>query len=183
MTTTILFQKDNFSFIKQNQHNFSLTFILENNQINLYELINFGFIKLIYQLNSDIIELFDLTYIDENTVIASILLKPFFQDIGISQKYLHLKISKCVPQIGLIQFTSESITNEKLSLSLSPDCELININNFVINCLTCDNKLNVEISIILDDTIIIPNVVETIIGPICYKMFKRIKQFIDNLSI
>ena len=50
----ILFEKQNFKLIKKNKNNYFFSFSIENNTIDISKLIDFSFIKLIYQLNDDI---------------------------------------------------------------------------------------------------------------------------------
>lgn len=55
MNNEILFTKDDFNFIKVNDSCYEVSFTLENNNIYLDEVIGYPFIKLIYDLNQDIL--------------------------------------------------------------------------------------------------------------------------------
>ena len=63
---TELYSKEGFTFIKNEQNNYSLTFEMENNHIILSKIIDFNLVKLIYDLNKDIYEKANIKIINEN---------------------------------------------------------------------------------------------------------------------
>jgi hypothetical protein len=182
----ILFEKQNFKLIKKNKNNYFFSFSIENNTIDISKLIDFSFIKLIYQLNDDIYETITFTNIDENTIIATVVMKHFFQDLGISQKYLHIAINKQIKSNNNIEFNSISIVNDhdNKPINIPFKSESICIKNLIINC-NCitPNNIYFEINIVLDDIVNMPSYVENFIGPIVFKIFNRVKQFINNIKL
>ena len=52
--TKIIYEKDGFKFEKLKDNAFNLLFDVENSKLALPSLINFDFVKLVYELNSDI---------------------------------------------------------------------------------------------------------------------------------
>jgi hypothetical protein len=178
----VLFEKPNFKLIKHNKNNYFFNFFIENNFIDISKLIDFSFIKLVYQLNSDIYENISFTNIDENTIIATVVMKHFFQDLGIPQKYLHIAINKQINDNCII-FKSVPIIDNPL-VNIPIEAEPIHIKYLTIECHCLSlNKINFETTILLDDNVNVPNVVENIIGSLVFKIFNRIKQFIDNVKL
>ena len=179
----VLFEKSNFKVIKNSKNNFVFSFELINNTIDLTKLIDFSFIKLIYQLNSDIYESIIFKNINTNTITATIVIKPFFQDIGIPQKYLHITIEKIIDNDNnCIIFHYIPILNDicsEIPLGAEPIC----IKNLIIKCKSLSiNHIKINTELILEDKVNIPIVIENFIGPIVFKIFNRIKQFIDNFK-
>ena len=89
----ILFEKDDFTFSKKGNNIYYTTFTLENEKINLTSVINFELIKLIYDLNPDIYETVILEKMNENEANITLVMKHFFEDLGLPQKFsfLHMK--------------------------------------------------------------------------------------------
>jgi hypothetical protein len=156
-------------------------FLLDNSNIHISKLIDFGFIKLIYQLNNDIIDNIDFYQIDDNTIQATIIIKHFFKDIGISQKYLYITIHKKIID-NCIEFNAIPISDSSPD-NVPIESEVMRIQNFTTKCYCLSpNSIYFEIHILFENNVTIPIVAENLIGPIVFKIFKRIKQFIDNLK-
>jgi hypothetical protein len=175
----ILFSRENFIFIKNDKNNYSLSFNVKNNNIDLTKLIHFNITKIIYELNVDIYEKYNLNIINENEANVNILIKHLFEDLGLPQYYIYLHITKYVEENNII-FFFESIKSEILSKA-----ELLNITNSTIMCdIITPHNINFECNFLLDN-INIPEIeiVEKLIGIILYKIFKRLKQFIEIIKI
>jgi hypothetical protein len=67
---------------------------------------------------------------------------------------------------------------------MPPESELLDIKNLNITCnIVSPHQLIINFEIILEEHIIVPIFAEKMIGMIINKIFKRIKQFIENIRI
>ena len=90
-----IYEKDGFKFEKLKDNAFNLLFDVENSKLALPSLINFDLVKLIYDLNSDIYVSNHLQKIPEqNSAIVTLLMKHFFEDLGLPQRYSHLYMTQ-----------------------------------------------------------------------------------------
>jgi hypothetical protein len=177
---------DTFQMNKINTGEYIIQFNLENNNIQLNNIIDFHLLKLLYDLNMDIYEKIDLTIIDDTQATLLAINKHLFQDLGISQKYSLLKIKKNILKENKIVFDLQSIkkTNVKEITQLPKKAEQIPIQRFIITC-NVMNKHKIEIIIdfkIDTDLIKLPDFMENALCKIFIKMFKRVKQFIENIQ-
>jgi hypothetical protein len=178
----ILYSKEGFNFIKNKKNDYSLSFQMENNNIILSKIIDFNLVKLIYDLNSDIYEKVNIKIINENEAIVNLLMKHLFQDLGLPQRFSYLHIKRYINQES-ISFFSESIKSERPP-DMPDDAELMNITNSIINCnIITPHIIKFECNIVFDKTMIVPAIAEKMIGLILYKIFNRVKQFIENVRM
>ena len=180
--TVILYSKEGFTFIKKQKNDYSLTFQMENNNIILSKIIDFNLIKLIYDLNSDIYEKVNLNIINDNEATVNLLMKHLFEELGLPQRFSYLHIKRIVSENN-ITFMSESIKSERPP-DMPPDAELMNIKNNIINChIITPHKINFECNILFESNMNVPAVAEKLVGLILYKIFNRVKQFIENVRL
>jgi hypothetical protein len=180
----IQFEKEGFIFSCIDKNHYKLDFSLENNNIILSKIVDFSLIKLIYDLNSDIYEYVNIekhkTNVNEINMI--LLMKHLFEDIGLTQKYSYMRIIKIVEEKKIL-FQSETIRDNYPS-NIPEDAEPINIINMSCKCdIITDHKINFSLNIIFDQTTNIPSFVEKMVGMILFKIFKRVKLFIENIRI
>jgi hypothetical protein len=181
-TEIILFNKDGLKFVKLDKNIYTLQFDIKNNNIHLPNIIDFSLLKLIYELNPDIYESVNIENHKENEIITTILMKHFFEDIGISQRFLLLHIQK-LTEPNKITFVSSSIRNFKPE-GLPKETELLNIKTMKTICeIENPHKIKFHFNIIFDENMNIPEFVESIIGKIINKIFIRVKQFIENVRV
>jgi len=112
-----------------------------------------------------------------------------FQDLGITQKYTYLKIKKTIlEKEGKIIFDSEPHCVTELTLlqkQLIPEkAKQSPIEQFLVVCnIVNEHKIKLNIDIKLDMKLIeLPHFVENLLRKIFLKMFKRVKQFIENIE-
>ena len=179
---------NNFQMNKVANGEYNIQFYLENNNIQLDNIIDFHLIKLLYELNHDIYEKIDLNILNNNEAIILAINKHLFQDLGISQKYTHLTIKKnIIKEEGKIIFDLQTIKKYPREHSLSdliPEkAEQLPIEQFIIACNVINqHKIEIEIDFKIDIEIIeLPDFVENVLCKIFIKMFKRVKQFIENI--
>jgi len=180
-------QINNFQMKKINTGEYNIQFYLENNNIQLDKIIDFHLLKLLYELNQDIYETVDLKIFNENQATLLAINKHLFQDLGISQKYSHLKISKTIVGTGKIIFDLQTLKTNPSEHSMShliPEkAEQLPIEQFIIACNVINqHKIEFGINFKIDiDMIELPDFVENALCKIFIKMFKRVKQFIENM--
>jgi hypothetical protein len=177
-----LFDKNGLKFVKLDKNIYTLQFDIKNNNINLPKIIDFSLLKLIYDLNPDIYDSVNIEDHKENEKIATILMKHFFEDIGISQRFILLHMQK-ITEPNKITFVSSSIRNFK-PVDLPKEAELLDIKTMKTIC-EIDNphKIKFHFNIIFDENMKIHEFVENIIGKIINKIFIRVKQFIENIRV
>lgn len=178
----ILYSKEGFTFIKKQKNDYSLTFQMENNNIILSKIIDFNLIKLIYDLNSDIYEKVNLNIINDNEATVNLLMKHLFEELGLPQRFSYIHIKIIVKEHSII-FNSQTITSERPE-GMPPDALLMPIKNMIINCdIITPHKINFTCNIFFENTMIVPAISEKLVGLILYKIFNRVKQFIENVRL
>jgi len=181
-TETILFDKDGFKFSYICKNHYKQTFSIENKNINLSKIIDFTLIKLIYDLNKDVYEKSNIEKINENEVNITLLIKHFFEDIGFPQRFSFVNMKKIIEEKKII-FYSQSIKNVRPPNM--PECSLpISIENMTCVCdIITPHNIDFTLNIHFDDSMNVPSFIEKIIGMISNKIFKRVKQFIENVQL
>ena len=182
METAIIVNKDGFQFSKQGTNQYHASFSIETNKIRIPALINLDFMKIIYSLSPDLFESTCLEKINETEGNITLLVKPLFEELGVSQKYLYLHV-KCTQNMQSITFESQTIHSPRPA-GIPDDVELVNVfnltNEFKIHS---NHKVDVVNKIVLDDPVAIPPFVDKIIGTLLSKIFKRVKQFIETAVV
>jgi hypothetical protein len=180
--TNILYQKEGFIFTKKVTNNYNISFTIQNNNIILSKIIDFHLVKLIYDLNPDIYEKINIQPINENEVKINFLMKHLFEDLGLPQRFSYVYMSKVIEE-NCIQFISQSIKNERPH-GMPSDAELLPIQNMNCNCAVVNNhEIQFSCNIIFDNTMVVPPIAEKLVGIIIYKIFNRVKQFIENIRM
>ena len=182
MDSKILYEKDGMKFTKLSDKKYSLDFSMENKNIIMANIIDFNLIKLIYDLNGDIYESVDFNKISENEVIVTLLMKHLFEDLGLPQKYSYLHMKKIVNNKQII-FRSQSIQSERPQ-GIPDDAELMAMKENIGICnIITPHKIHFSFTVLFEDYVKIPQFAEKMVGLILNKIFKRVKQFIENVRI
>jgi len=178
----ILYSKEGLIFTKNEQNNYSLSFSIENNSIVLSKIIDLNLIKLIYDLNNDIYERCNINIINENEAVSNLLMKHLFKDLGLPQFFCYLHIKKIIEENN-IQFIVQSIKPETPE-GVPSNAELMPIKNMICDCrIITPHQIIFICNIQFEKSMLIPQVVEKLVGLILYKIFNRVKQFIENVRI
>lgn len=176
----ILYSKDGFDFSKNGKNNYSLTFQMENTSIIISKIIDFSLVKLMYDLNVDIYEKVELRKIDENNAVMIMLMKHLFEDIGLPQRFSYVHIIKKVEE-NKVSFISHSIYSEQPE-GMPKNAEQMPIKEMICECrLITQHSVDFSCNVIFEDHMIIPNFSEKFIGLILFKIFNRVKRFIENV--
>ena len=178
----VLFEKDNMKFTKIIDKKYSMTFSIENSNIILANVIDVNLIKLIYDLNPDVYESVLLEKISDDESIVTLVLKNFFEDLGLPQKYSYLHVTKTISNNTII-FNSQSIKSDRPP-NIPEGAERVAMKENIGVCeIITPHKVNFSFTVIFEDNIVIPAFMEKMIGIILNKIFKRVKQFIENITI
>ena len=182
MDSKILYEKDGMKFTKLSDKKYSLDFSMENKNIIMANIIDFNLIKLIYDLNGDIYESVDLQKLSENQATVTLLMKHLFEDLGLPQKYSYLHMKKSVNDKQII-FRSQSIQSERPQ-GIPDDAELMAMKENIGICdIITPHKIHFSFTVLFEDYVKIPQFAEKMVGLILNKIFKRVKQFIENFRM
>jgi hypothetical protein len=178
----ILYSKEGFTFVKNNKNNYCLNFTMENKSIILASIIDFSLIKLIHDLNADIYENVNLTKINDYEAIMVLLMKNLFEELGLPQRFSYVNIKKTVEDDKII-FTSTSIKGDRPD-NLPKEAQQLPLKKMVCVCKILNpHAISFEFNVYFDDNATVPQIAEKMIGLIIFKIFKRVKQFIENVRI
>ena len=182
----ILYNKGGLIFKKIETGSYKINLSFENKNIVLANIVDFNFIKLLYDLNKDIYEKIELNKINDNEAVLLAINNHFFQDLGISQKFLYVKITKTIyREDNKIIFSLKSLNvDESFNLNIQKHAEQLPIEDFIIRCDIIDqHKVTCNINFKIDTQLIeLPDIIETVLCKIYVKIFKRLKQFIENVQ-
>jgi hypothetical protein len=181
MDSTILYEKDGMKFSKIHDKKYTLDFSMENKNILLANVVNFDLIKLIYELNGDIYESVNIEKINDDEATVVLVMKHLFEDLGLPQRYSYLHMTKIVNNNEII-FRSQSIYSERPK-NIPKDSELMAMKENIGTCkIISPHKISFSFAVVFEDYIKIPQFAEKMIGIILNKIFKRVKQFIENIT-
>ena len=179
---TELYSKEGFIFTKNEKNNYSLSFEMLNNNIILSKIIDFNLVKLIYDLNNDIYEQVNLKIINDDEATINLLMRHLFEDLGLPQRFSYLHIKK-TPQENSIMFESQTIKSERPP-GMPDNAELIPIKTMKCNCdIVTPHKIKFTFNVLFENYMLVAPVVEKLVGLIIYKIFNRVKQFIENVRM
>ena len=178
-----LFDKEGFIFRRNSEHEYEISFQMVNNNIQISKMIDFGLMKLIYDLNPDIYLKSTIDRISENEANVILVLKHFFEDLGMPQKYSFVNMKRIVEENRVI-FESKSVRTHRPE-NIPPNAELLTLNNLVCMCdIVTPHIINFSFHIYFNEKRIVPPMfVQKLIGVLLNKIFKRVKQFIENLRV
>jgi hypothetical protein len=177
-----LFRKEGLEFVKNDKNNYSLSFDMENKNIILHKIIDFSLVKLVYDLNPDIFEKVNMEKINEDEATSALLMKNLFEDLGLPQKYSYLHMRKYVSDNKITVISTPIIDN--VPIDIPPDAQQMGTEYIVCDCNIIDNhKINFTFNICINNAYNVPEFAEKLIGAVLFKMFKRVKQFIENINI
>jgi hypothetical protein len=179
---TDLFDKDGLQFSRVKKNHYKLTFTMENKNIIISKIIDFSLIKLIYDLNEDVYETVNIEKINESEAIVTILMKHFFEDLGLPQRYSFIHMRKVVEEDKII-FYSQTIKNHRPE-GMPENAEVIAIENMTSIChIITPHLINFSFIFNFNEIMNVPHFAEKMVSLIINKIFKRVKQFIENICI
>lgn len=177
----VLHNKDGTQIFKLADGCFRIFFSMQNDGLMLNSVLNFDLMKLVHDLNKDISEKVELQKLDESNALLTLLLKNFFEDLGICQKYSCLQIYRQQVDKNNVEFIFSTLTNYK-ACWLPEDIELANIDEIRLRC-SCTNPhlVNFDCTIRFPNNHNLPAFVQKMSVMIVNKIINRLKQFIENV--
>ena len=178
----VLFEKEGLKFSKFGTNRYCTTFHIKNNNIRLADVINFDLIKLMYDLNPDIYEFVQLEKLGDNDANCLLVMKHFFEDLGLPQRYAYLRMHKHIVGETIVFEASSDYTNPPKNI---PDsCKPTAITNIKSICeIITPHEIQFTHNIYFNEANIMPVFVEKMVGVIINKIFKRVKLFIENVRV
>lgn len=180
--TSMILNKDGLQITKSASNKYQLCFSLENNRIYMKKIVDFPLIKLVYDLNPDVYDHYNIENISDTQVNVMVLFKHFFEDLGMPQRYSYLHMTKHVEE-NTVTFITKRLTTEK------PECMPIDSELMPIQDLSSTfnirnpHKTDAVFDILFDEQFNAPVFAEKIIANMLFKVFTRVKQFIENITI
>jgi hypothetical protein len=176
----ILYSKDGFEFSRLKSNHYKLDFYIENKNIFLKQIVDFGLINLIYKLNSDVYEKMDLQIIDDNHATLNLLMKHLFEDLGLPQRYTYIHIEKSIDEMGNVTFRSSSI-EDRIPEGMPANSLLMPLQEVINECVFINpHKIHFITNVRFHPKMTVPSFAEKMVGLILNKIFKRVKSFIEN---
>ena len=178
----VIIEKDGMKFVKTSKTQYQMIFSMQNRFIHLPDIINFDLIKLMQDLNPDIYEEVNLEKLNEKEAVITMLFRHFFADLGLPQEYSYLHIERSESD-NMIRFQIETIYSERPE-SIPVETQLISLKSISLLCdILNPHKVNICCSVNIPENEKFPPFMEKFVGMLIYKIFNRLKQFIENYRI
>ena len=109
-------------------------------------------------------------------------MKHLFEDLGLPQRFSYVHMTKISKENNIL-FESQTIKSE-IPEGMPVEAELMPLKTMICNCnIISPHKIRFTINVLFDNHMLIPAVVEKLVGLILYKIFNRVKLFIENARI
>jgi hypothetical protein len=109
-------------------------------------------------------------------------MKHLFEELGLPQRFSYLHMKKFVGENN-IKFMSQTIKSTRPE-GMPIEAELMPIQIMTCNCdIITPHKIKFTFNILFEPIMNVPPVAEKLVGLILYKIFKRVKQFIENFRM
>jgi hypothetical protein len=160
--------------IEYTDNNYKLTFDISSQLLD--KIMNIHFFELFFDLNKNMIETINIENVDSNKYTIILLLKHYFKELGVKQKYLKLNlIHDITNECFIIQ------TNNLLFMEIIKNTELLNIDIFFKYNKITDSRYLFVIKVIKMDTEHLEDIgIEKMIGKIIIKIFNNLKEYIEK---
>jgi len=191
----LLLEKNTICISKTQNENYHIECEIENKNLILEKIIDFDIMKLIYDLNADVYEKTELYKISDLEADIFFIMKDLFPDLGISQRFAYLKVKKQVEKDPFTKKTSKIIFQSKFILDekgefkrpehIAQNIYPLPIEQMDIECIFInENKMHFSNKIKINQKKMkIPVFLEKMTSTIIYKVFSRLKQFIENYTL
>ena len=183
---TICFKEKMHLKRDKNNNIYLLQFYAENNQVNLYNMINLDIYNLMFTLNKDNFEKIEMYNISSsptsqdkniNEVNVLFIFKPFAADLGIKPKYMYVRVTE-VCESNKKTYTCVDIDYPNPEELKKYDKVVNTISSMVVN-FESYNKINISYIFKLELSHSLPIYMENMMGLIMKKVFLNLKQFIE----
>ena len=191
----LFFEKNTIRICKTQDEEYHIQCEIENKSLILEKIIDFDMMKLVYDLNADIYEKTELHKINDTEADILFIMKDLFPDLGIPQRFAYLKVKKQVEKdpftkkTNKIIFQSQFILDENGELmrpeQISKNIYPLPIERMDVECIFFnEHKMHFSNKIKINQKKMkIPVFLEKMTSTIIYKVFSRLKQFIENYTL
>jgi hypothetical protein len=179
----VILDKDGIRFEKVKDNVFNIRFAILNNRINLPNVINFSFVRLIYDLNPDVYDYVDVKISEDGEEARFLVtMKHFFKEFGLPQRYSSLQVTKTVNhEQKMIEFYGKTNPLAKPP-HLPQKAELLPLEHMNIKCVIVSNhELEFRVEFMFDPNFNLIPMVEKLAGKILHKIFNNTKLFIQSM--
>lgn len=187
--TKLILEKNGILFNKIKNNIFNVHFKIANNHVHLPAFINFDFIRLIYDLNTDVYDYVSVTKSDDHNAYFLITMKHFFKDFGLPQRYSSIHVTQQQQQqppqqhsaTNTVEFYGKTVLTHKPP-NLPEKAELLPLEHMNMKFIVLSNhEVEVHVELIFEENFSLLPMVEKMVGMIIYKIFNKTKQFIQCL--
>jgi hypothetical protein len=179
----VIIDKDGIRFEKVKDNIFNIRFAILNNNVNLPNVINFGFVRLIYDLNPDVYDYVDVQISEDGEEARFLVtMKHFFKEFGLPQRYSSLQVTKIINyEQNMIEFYGKTNPSEKPP-NLPKKAELLPLEHMNIKCVIVSNhEVEFRVELIFESNFCLIPMVEKLAGRILHKIFNNTKLFIQSM--
>lgn len=141
--------QENIKIVRNGTDRLHIAFQIENPAINLIELINFNLFDLLFKINKDICESYQLDVRNKGEARLQLILKHILKDLGVP----HMWTNAIIVRENLHNKVVFTVTNVPLSeMVFSKDYELIPVKNITVYCdITNMHKIGVIVDVLCED--------------------------------
>ena len=178
----VLIDKNELKVVKINNNKFNISFNIKNEKINLIKLINIDFIKIIYEINKDLIEKFIIEKKSDTEACIFILCKDLFTDLGLPQFYYSFNIKQDITDFNNnIKFIFSTILNDE-NENIDKNMLDAKIEKCIMQCsIINEHYIEFNIEVLVTPSEMFSSIIEKMISMMIYNVFNRVKQFICNM--
>jgi|LakMenEpi03Aug12_release.lakeMendotaPanAssembly.Ray.scaffolds.fasta_scaffold1088278_1 hypothetical protein len=180
----VLIDRNEMKVVKINNNKFNISFNIKNEKINLIKLINIDFIKIIYEINKDLIEKFIIEKKSDTEARIFILCKDLFTDLGLPQFYYSFNIKQDFTDFNNIKFIFSTILNAENAENENIDKNMLDvkIDKCIMQCsIINEHYIQFNIEVLVTPSEMFSSIIEKMISMMIYNVFNRVKQFIGNM--
>lgn len=179
----VILDKDGIRFEKVKDNIYNIRFAILNNRVNLPNVINFSFVRLIYDLNPDVYDYVDVKVSEDGKEAQFLVtMKHFFKEFGLPQRYSSLQVIQFINhEENMIEFYGKTNPSEKPP-NLPKKAELLPLENMNIKCVVVSNhEVEFRVELIFENNFNLIPMVEKMAGKILHKIFFNTKLFIQSM--
>lgn len=179
----VILDKDGIKFEKVKDNIFNIRFAILNNRVHLPNVINFSFVRLIYDLNPDVYDYVDVKISEDGEEARFLVtMKHFFKEFGLPQRYSSLQVTKTVNhEQNTIEFYGKTNPSEKPP-NLPKKAELLPLEHMNIKCVVVSNhEVEFRVEFIFESNFNLIPMIEKLAGKILHKIFNNTKLFIQSM--
>ena len=180
----IVVDRPYFKLVKINATRYRVFVEIENKHIYMANMMNFGLMKLMYELNKDTFEEMDFRIDENDDSVAHVytLSKSLFKDLGVSQRYSAYNIKKIVGgEEGQLWFDFVRDTEYANRRNKSRNAIIMPIERMCMQMRLIDrHKLFISEDIFFAEDANIGMIAERIFAGLMKQMFKKTVRFVEG---